>query len=126
MVEHVISEEYLDIVNADFDLVDGLMLRRNAWNKNTLGAWNVKLNEDFMGMEKVVNHYHLYQLFWFHDGEFKTSVEDILEAGRNVKKEWQTRLDVQFPDLNVIVYFDERVYAERCIKEFNVTAFIDR
>ena len=126
MVEHVIQEEYLEIASVDFEIVDGLLLRKGAWNAETLASWVDKLSTNLASIEKVINHFHLHQLFWFQNDEIDATYDDLLEIGSMIKSEWQSKLDIHFPHLDITVFFDETNHEDRCVKDFNVTAFINR
>ncbi|MDP5136289.1 hypothetical protein ORJ04_10045 [Rheinheimera baltica] len=126
MRENIVEEEFSKIISVDFEMVEDCLLRKGAWTKETFLSWKETLGNDNSRIEKVINHYHLRQLFWFVNGHLDTTLDEMIEIGRFLKSSWMAKLDQQFPTLNIVVEFDERFPEDGYLDDLNVTVFIDR
>ncbi len=126
MQDNLVAEEFSRITSVEFEIVEGLLLRKGAWTNDTLKGWKVKLRGDYSSIEKLINHYHLRQLFWYENGRLMGSFKEFIEIGELVKLKWQETLYKQFPDLRATVFFDAPRGEQTYLDDFNVTAFIER
>ena len=98
-----VNIEYLEKAKASqFELIDGCVLRKGAWTKNTLREWQEKLGENTSAIESVINHIHLQTLFWLSENQ-NLSVNAMDKIGREVKLAWEKTLASKFPERSFMV-----------------------
>jgi len=118
-----LDAKYFDeICSVKFELKDGCVLRKGAWNEKTLSEWRTKFGNDFKSIESVINHLHIQSLFWLTEGE-ELDAEDMINAGKNLKEAWSRTLSNDFPKMNIKVDFDDRVLKEGWLGNMSVTAY---
>ena len=89
--------------------------------KNYL-SWQASASSDKRETEKVMNHQHLLDLFANQDP--KPTREQILYLGRTLKDMWQLKLNRDFPERVMVVFFCEDVSDD--LMDYEITFWQER
>ena len=124
MNAEVIEEEFERLSKTEFLEVKSCLLREGAWTDETLNEWLSKMKGDLSAVEAMINHVHIYRLFW--EGGDELAEQQVIDLGRKLKNTWELRLRKQFPDKDIVVSFDEEVPKDGWLGDLQVTAYVNR
>ena len=83
---------------------DGCILRA-GFNVESYDGFMQRCEGDRTAIEKVMNHWHICDLFGGADQE--PTGDQVVYLGRALKDMWQCKLDREFPGADMIVLFGE-------------------
>ena len=87
-----------------FILYDGCLLR-DGFDEENYREWVAQMNGDKRSVESMMNHVHLASLL--PSTEDSPTEEQLIYLGRTLKEMWQAKINLEFPDLKVVVHFEE-------------------
>lgn len=116
------TKSFDEISSVKFELKDGCILRKGAWDEETLAEWQAKFDEDSKSIESVINHVHIQNLFWLAEDE-QLDVEDMKDAGNKLRDAWAATLSSDFPDSTFEVILEDSVLEDGWVGDMSVTAF---
>ncbi|MFK8011494.1 MAG: hypothetical protein AB8B80_05600 [Marinicellaceae bacterium] len=106
-------------MNSNFEIIDGLILRKGAWSAKTLNDWQRTFIDD-REIESIINHVTLVQFYWLKDDEYLEH-NDLLVIGKQIKEAWETELNKTYPEKSIEVFFNSDMEKDGFIGNMNVT-----
>jgi hypothetical protein len=90
----------------EFVLHDDCVLR-DGLRQEDYRSFLAQNNSDRQAVERVMNHVHIVDLFECREEGRDPTAEQLVFWGRVLREIWQTKLDRDFPKLNIQVSFLE-------------------
>jgi hypothetical protein len=87
----------------DFVEVDGALILKEHYSPENFEHWREHFKGDLTGVEKMINHVHLEDLFMNGKGDYELDDRVWVTVMAVLEETWRASIKVRFPGENIVV-----------------------